>query len=114
MVIRLSTAVSSNRDLFFLYSVFLALMLMLIEEVIRSYSRLCLADRVIRGRAHQLSEWVLVGQHLVAAPGYLGRRRRTLALVARALTLSFVHMVVTHCKLGCTAHYVWRKVAQGW
>ena len=83
-------------------------MMMLIEEVIGSYGRLRLANLlVIRGRAHQLSEWVLVGQHLVAAPGYLGRRRGTLALVSRALTLSFVHMVVTHCKLGCAAHYVW-------
>lgn len=82
-------------------------MMMLIEEVISSYGCLCLADRVIRGRAHQLSEWVFMGQHLVAAPGYLGRRRCTLALVSRALTLSFVHMMVTHCKLGCAAHNVW-------
>ena len=107
MVIRLSAAISSNRYLLFLYSVFLALMRMLIEETIGSYGRLRLADRVIRGRARQLGEWVLVGQHLIAAPGYLCRRRSTLALVSRALTLSFVHMMVTHCKLGCAAHYVW-------
>ena len=81
--------------------------MMLVEKVIGPHVWLRLADRVICGRAHQLSEWVLVDQHLVAAPGYLGRRRCTLALVSRALTLSFVHMVITHCELGCAAHYVW-------